>query len=77
MENLEIFKKESKTWKPNNCPCRLCNVLSKVCFLIVMSSLKSGSKKLAKVVAYPEANYAFNAYAFTAYESFYEQNSNF
>ena len=26
MENLENFKKEIKTSKPNNCPCRLCKV---------------------------------------------------
>ena len=26
IENLEHFKKEIKTWKPNNCPCRLCKV---------------------------------------------------
>ena len=26
MENLENLKKEIKTWKPNNCPCRLCKV---------------------------------------------------
>ena len=25
-ENLEHFKKEIKTWKPDNCPCRLCKV---------------------------------------------------
>ena len=24
MENLENFYKKIKTWKPNNCPCRLC-----------------------------------------------------
>ena len=26
IENLEHFKKEIKTWKPNNCPCRLSKV---------------------------------------------------
>ena len=26
IENLEDFKKEIKTWKPDNCPCRLCKV---------------------------------------------------
>ena len=26
VENLEHFKKEIKTSKPNNCPCRLCKV---------------------------------------------------
>ena len=26
IENLEHFKKEIKTWKPDNCPCRLCKV---------------------------------------------------
>ena len=26
IENLEHFKKEIKTWKPDNCPCRLCRV---------------------------------------------------
>ena len=26
IENLEHFKKEVKTWKPDNCPCRLCKV---------------------------------------------------
>ena len=25
-DKLEPFKKEIKTWKPDNCPCRLCNV---------------------------------------------------
>ena len=25
MENLESFKKETKKWKPNECPCSLCN----------------------------------------------------
>ena len=25
MDNLESFKKEIKTWRPDNCPCRLCN----------------------------------------------------
>ena len=25
-ETLEIFKKEIKIWKPDNCPCRLCKV---------------------------------------------------
>ena len=24
IEDLEHFKKEIKTWKPDNCPCRLC-----------------------------------------------------
>ena len=24
IENLEYFKKEIKTWKPDNCPYRLC-----------------------------------------------------
>ena len=26
IENVEHFKKEIKTWKPDNCPCRLCKV---------------------------------------------------
>ena len=26
VENLEHFKTEIKTWKPDNCPCRLCKV---------------------------------------------------
>ena len=26
IEDLEHFKKEIKTWKPDNCPCRLCKV---------------------------------------------------
>ena len=26
IENLEHFKKEIKTWIPDNCPCRLCKV---------------------------------------------------
>ena len=26
IDNLEHFKKEIKTWKPDNCPCRLCKV---------------------------------------------------
>ena len=26
IENLEDFKKELKTWKPDNCPFRLCKV---------------------------------------------------
>ena len=26
MDNLESFKKNIKTWKPDNCPCRLCKV---------------------------------------------------
>ena len=26
IENLQHFKKEIKTWKPDNCPCRLCKV---------------------------------------------------
>ena len=26
IENLEHFKKEIETWKPDNCPCRLCKV---------------------------------------------------
>ena len=26
IENLDHFKKEIKTWKPDNCPCRLCEV---------------------------------------------------
>ena len=26
IENLEHLKKEIKTWKPDNCPCRLCKV---------------------------------------------------
>ena len=26
IENLEHFKKEIKTWKPDNCPCRLCKI---------------------------------------------------
>ena len=26
IKNLEHFKKEIKTWKPDNCPCRLCKV---------------------------------------------------
>ena len=26
IENLERFKREIKTWKPDNCPCRLCKV---------------------------------------------------
>ena len=25
-DNPEHFKKEMKTWKPDNCPCRLCKV---------------------------------------------------
>ena len=24
IETLEVFKKEIKIWKPDNCPCRLC-----------------------------------------------------
>ena len=26
IDNLEHFKKKIKTWKPDNCPCRLCKV---------------------------------------------------
>ena len=26
IDNLEHFKKEIKSWKPDNCPCRLCKV---------------------------------------------------
>ena len=26
METLDAFKKEVKTWKPDNCPCRICKV---------------------------------------------------
>ena len=26
IENVEHFKKEFETWKPGNCPCRLCIV---------------------------------------------------
>ena len=26
IENLDHFKKEIKTWKPDNCPLRLCKV---------------------------------------------------
>ena len=26
IENLQHFKKEIKTWKPDNYPCRLCKV---------------------------------------------------
>ena len=26
VENAEHFKTEIKTWKPDNCPCRLCKV---------------------------------------------------
>ena len=26
IDNLEHFKKEIKTWTPDNCPCRLCKV---------------------------------------------------
>ena len=26
IDNPEHFKKEIKTWKPDNCPCRLCKV---------------------------------------------------
>ena len=26
IDNLEHFKKEIKTWKPDNCPCGLCKV---------------------------------------------------
>ena len=26
IDNLEHFKKEIKTWKPDNCPCRVCKV---------------------------------------------------
>ena len=26
MENLENIQREIRTWKPNNCPCRLCKV---------------------------------------------------
>ena len=26
MDNLESFKEEIKTWRPDNCPCRLCKV---------------------------------------------------
>ena len=26
IENLEHFKEEIKTMKPDNCPCRLCKV---------------------------------------------------
>ena len=26
IENLKHFKKEIKTWKSDNCPCRLCRV---------------------------------------------------
>ena len=26
MDDLESFKKEIKTWRPDNCPCRLCKV---------------------------------------------------
>ena len=26
IENLDHFKIEIKTWKPDNCPCRLCKV---------------------------------------------------
>ena len=29
IENLEHFKKEIKTRKPDNCPCRLCKVYIK------------------------------------------------
>ena len=25
-DNLQHFKKEIKTWKPDNCPCRMCKV---------------------------------------------------
>ena len=25
-DNLQHFKKEIKTWKPDNCPCRICKV---------------------------------------------------
>ena len=27
--NKDTFKKATKTWKPSNCPCRLCRVCSK------------------------------------------------
>ena len=30
IDNLEHFKKEIKTWKPNNCPCRLCKVYTEI-----------------------------------------------
>ena len=34
IENLEHFKKAIKTWKPDNCPCRLCKVyIERVGFL--------------------------------------------
>ena len=34
IDNLEHFKKEIKTWKPDNCPCRLCKVyIERVGFL--------------------------------------------
>ena len=34
IDNLEHFKKEIKTWKPDNCPCRLCKVyIESVAFL--------------------------------------------
>ena len=26
IETLDAFKKEVKTWKPDNCPCRICKV---------------------------------------------------
>ena len=29
IENLAHFKNEIKTWKPENCPCRLCQVYIK------------------------------------------------
>ena len=29
IETLEVFKKEIKIWKPDNCPCRLCKVFIK------------------------------------------------
>ena len=29
IENQEHFKKEVKSWKPDNCPCRLCKVFIK------------------------------------------------
>ena len=29
LENLELFKKSIKSWKPDNCPCELCRVYLK------------------------------------------------
>ena len=26
LENLNIFKSNNKSWKPENCPCRLCRL---------------------------------------------------